>query len=109
MTDPRLDDFIRSTLPSPEISAARMQDLTSAVFARIDRAPARRSRWWSIPRWPVLRRYALPMVLAAIFGGLVGAELPDTESTTTTTVSTTGEAPLSLLITASRPSQPLGF
>jgi hypothetical protein len=92
---------MRRAVAPPEITPARLQGLTSAVFARIDRLPAARP-WWRRPAWPVFSRYALTMVVAALCGGLVGAVLPNTETTT-------GEAPLSVLITASSPSHPLGF
>ncbi|MDR3440222.1 hypothetical protein [Telmatospirillum sp.] len=107
MTAPLLDDFVRSSLPPIDLSAARLSQLTTSVFAEIDRTPVGRPEFRPTAMfWQCLRgafpRYAIPMVLAAIFGGLLGASLPQADKTVSQT-------PLSTLLTASAPSQPLGF
>lgn len=72
-----LDNFVRSALPPVEVSDRRLDRLSHAVLARLDRpAPWRRLVDW-LPS-PV-GRYALPMATAAMLGLMVGRHLAPPE------------------------------
>jgi hypothetical protein len=103
MTADPLDAFLRSAAPPANPSDERVQDMMAGVMARLDQQPPARS-WGSV--WRVLfapvPRYTVQMATAALLGVLLGAALPQKEETVQ-------QVPLVSLISASAPSQPLGF
>jgi hypothetical protein len=99
-----LDTFLSSASPPPDLTDERVQVMMAGVFARLDQAPPPRrprSAVWRIFLAP-LPRYAVQMATAALLGVLLGAALPQKEETVQ-------QPPLVALISASTPSQPLGF
>lgn len=99
-----LDTFMRSAAPPPDLTDDRVQVMVAGVFARLDQEPPMR-RPRSALRWIFLAprpRYAVQMATAALLGVLLGAALPQKEETVQ-------QPPLVALISASTPSQPLGF
>lgn len=99
-----LDSFVKSAAPPVEISDERVHALTSAVQMLIVPPRPRHGilsrRQPPIP--PALPRYALPMVTAALLGVLLGSTLQPRDEARQS-------LPLVSLISASTPSQPLGF
>lgn len=104
-----LDDFVRSAAPPADVTTERVDDLITRVMARLDQQPARpRRRTWLAIGWTlgspqprhVLPRYALPIAVAAVLGGLVGAVLPTAKDE---------QPPLFSLISDTTALQPLGF
>ncbi|PKU24371.1 hypothetical protein [Telmatospirillum siberiense] len=99
-----LDNFVNSAAPPVKIADSRVHDLTTAVQMRIDHLPSTGRIAFPPPSMPsVLPRYALPMATAALLGVLLGsAVLPQREAMAQ-------RPPLLSLISATAPSQPLGF
>lgn len=100
MTGDPLDVFVRSATPSVGISDKRVEAMMAGVMARLDRTPRHIAfwRWLRAPR----PHYALQMATAALIGVLLGSALPQKDETVQ-------QPPLVSLISASAPSQPLGF
>ena len=104
MIDDPLDAFVRSAAPSPDISDRRVQSMIGGVMTRLDqplqKAPSWTAAWWVLQT--PLPRYAVQMLTAALFGVLFGSTFPQSDDTGQ-------QQPLVSLISASAPSQPLGF
>lgn len=104
MIEDPLDAFMRSAAPSSDLSDRRVQTMIAGVMARLDRPQHKRPSWtaaWWILRTP-LPRYAVQMLTAALFGVLFGSAIPKSDDRGQ-------QQPLVSLISASAPSQPLGF
>ncbi len=105
MTGDPLDSVLRGASPPADISDERIQTMIAGVLAQLDPIAPPRPSWRSI-LWrillPPLPRYIVQMATAALLGVLLGAALPQKEETVQ-------QPPLVSLITASAPSQPLGF
>jgi hypothetical protein len=95
---------MRSATPSADLSDRRVQTLIQGVLLRLDQ-PRQACRPWTAA-WQILRtplpRYAAQMLTAALFGVLFGSAIPQNSDTGR-------QPPLVSLISASAPSQPLGF
>jgi hypothetical protein len=100
MTGDPLDVFVRSATPSVDISDKRVEAMMAGVMAQLDLTPRRIVFWRWL--WAPRPRYALQMATAALIGVLLGSALPQKDETVQ-------QPPLVSLISASAPSQPLGF
>ncbi|MDR3436344.1 hypothetical protein [Telmatospirillum sp.] len=103
MSGDPLDTFMRSASLPADIADDRVQAMMNGVLARLDQLPPvrRHTAFWRFLS-PPLPRYAVQMATAALLGILLGAALPQKEETVQ-------QPPLVSLISASAPSQPLGF
>jgi len=103
--DDPLDVFVRSATATPDLSDRRVQTMMRGVMTRLDQ-PQQKDPSWTAAAWRILRtplpRYAVQMLTAALFGVLFGSAIPQSGDRGQ-------QQPLVSLISASAPSQPLGF
>jgi hypothetical protein len=102
MTADPLERFMRSGSPSIDLSDDRVQTMICGVLSQLDQP--QKGPWITLRRLlsPLLPRYVFQMAMAALLGGLLGTALPQR-------IEPVQHPPLVSLISASLPSQPLGF